>query len=448
MTTLLRQVALWSGTRPGRFAMERIQARALRRTVGHAARNSPFYRERFRELGIDPRCIRSAGDLGRLGFFTTPADFAGNEDRFLAVPPDRVVHACASSGTSGKPKFVRFSRWDWIRLVFGGAIGLGAVGVTRADVVLVMLAFGSPEWMTGIVTLEMFRVVGCLTIPASTTHSTGTLIGMMERFRPSVLVGIPSFIWKLTEEGSQITDLKRFGVRMIRLGGEPLGVGLRARLEEAWGAGVFDVYGMTECGYVVAGESEAGGGLHVNSRVVVEVVDPAGDRVLPDGDVGELVFTTLEQEATPFLRYRSGDLGSLCPGEGRFFGQTIRKVIGRKDDMVIVGSGVNLFPEGVERAMLQIPGVLGFQLLVEGESYRDRVTIRLETGPGAPPEAELSRRVRGALADAVPGLDHEIAGEGTLEEPRVEVVAPGSLAGGSGRKVPRVLDRRARTRDR
>ena len=116
--------------------------------------------------------------------------------------------------------------------------------------------------------------------------------------------------------------------------------------------------------------------------------------------------------------------------------------------MVIVGSGVNLFPEGVEKALLRIPGVLGFQLLVEGESYRDRITIRLEAGPGAPPEAELSRRVRGALADAVPGLEHEIAGEGTLDEPRVEVVAPGSLAGGSGRKVPRVLDRRARSRDR
>ena len=448
MSTFLRQVAMWSGTRPGRFVMGRLQARALRRTVRHAARNSPFYRERFREHGIDPRSIRSARDLGRLGFFTTPADFAENEDRFLAVPPDRVVHACASSGTSGKPKFVRFSRWDWIRLVVGGAIGLEAVGVMRADVVLVMLAFGSPEWMTGIVAVEMFRAVGCLTVPASTTQSTATLIGMIERFRPSVLVGIPSFVWKLTEEGSRITDLRRFGVRMIRLGGEPLGPGLRARLEEAWGARVLDVYGMTECGYVVAGESEAGRGLHVGTRVLVEVVDPASDGVLPDGEVGELVFTTLEQDAMPFLRYRSGDLGSRCPENGRFVGQTIGKVVGRKDDMVIVGSGVNLFPEGVERRMVEIPGVLGFQLLVEGESYRDRITVRLEAGPGAPPEAELFRRVRGALADAVPGLEHEILGEGTLEEPRVEVVAPGSLAGGSGRKVPRVLDRRVRSADR
>ncbi len=428
--------------------MGRLQAAELRWAVRHAARNSPFYRDRFRDCGVDPRTIGDAANLPRLGFFTTPADFAGNEERFLAVSPERVVHACASSGTSGKPKFVRFSKRDWSRVVFGGAVGLEVLGVTRADVAFVMLAFGSPEWMTGILAVEMFREVGCLAIPASTTHSTEALLRMMERFRPTVLVGIPSFVWKLTAEGSRLTDLRRFGVRMIRVGGEPLGGGLRSLLQEAWGARVFDVYGMTECGYTVAGESEEGAGLHVSPRVLVEVVDPAGDRVLPDGEVGELVFTTLEQEATPFLRYRSGDLGSLCPGQGRFFGQTIKKVVGRKDDMVIVGSGVNLFPEGVERGMLEIPGVMGFQLLVEGESYRDRITIRLEAGPGAPPEAELSRRVREALADAVPGLEHEISGEGTLEEPRVDVVPPGMLSGGSGGKVPRVIDRRARANDR
>jgi phenylacetate-CoA ligase len=427
----------------GRRLVRGYQGRLLRRLVQHACQNSLFYRSKVAEAGSDPSTIRSAADLPRLGFFTLPTDLQADPFRFLAVPREQLFYVMSSSGTTGEPKIVFFTRQDWeinTRIV---SSGFRLLGVRPSDVAQILFAYGNPSWPTGDVVQRGLEQLGVFVVPMGNAAPVAKQIATMRRFGTTMLIGTPSYIHRLTEEGAALCDLRSLGIRLIRLGAEPWSEALRCRLAEAWGAEVYDAYGMVELAVAGAGECPAFNGLHLSPYVLVEVVDPKTGQPVPRGELGELVFTTLLRQATPLLRYRSGDLGRLLPDERCSCGvlptERIDRIAGRVDDMLFLGTGENIFPAQLEAALTGVPGLIGFQVIVEKDTYRDRLRVRVEA---AAPSAELAEAIRQALYAGVSFLYHDIVHTQTIEPVQVEFLTPGSLQRESPIKIRTVVDRR------
>jgi phenylacetate-CoA ligase len=411
----------------------------------HVAAHSPFYRRKFAELGLDPGAVRSQDDLPYLGFYTFPADIRADPFQFLSVPRRDVLYAMSSSGTTGKSKIIFFSKRDWTVIVRIVGNGLTMLGATQDDVAQIMFSYGNPSWPTGSLMQGGLERLGAFIVPAGNSVPIDQQFALMERFGTTMLFGTPSYMHRLTQEGQARRDLRALGVRLIRLGAEPWSEALRSYLQEAWGAAVYDAYGMIELGAVGAGECSEHNGLHLSPYVLVEVVDPQTGELLPRGELGELVFTTLLQQASPFLRYRSGDLGRLLPDELcpclQLPTDRLSRIVGRADDMLFLGSGENAFPAQFDTALIGLEGLSGYQVVVDKRNHMDLITIRAEaTAPGEPLKQEIARR----LYDALAFLDHEIHQSQTIAPLRVEFLEPGCLQEESTTKVRRLVDRRHR----
>ncbi len=342
----------------GRRLLHHYQDALLQQQLPYTAQNSPFYREKFQKLGLNPKSVRHVADLPALGFFTFPAELRADPSRFLAIPREQAVAAVPSSGTTGKAKIVYFSSRDWTTIQGTISVGLSIMGVKPSDVAQILFAYGNPSWPTGHLTQNGLERLGVLTLAAGNALSVDQQIEMMQTFGTTLLMGTPSYVHRLTVEAGKRYDLRSLGVRLIRLGSEPWSEALRAFLQESWGAQVYDAYGMIELGVAGAGECSALAGLHFSPYVLVEVVNPVTGEVLPRGELGELVYTTVNRQATPLLRYRSGDLGRLMPDEPCPCGQVptdrISRIAGRTDDMLFLGTGENTFPAQFEAALRRL----------------------------------------------------------------------------------------------
>lgn len=432
----------------GRRVLGGYQNALLRREVVHAAAHSPFYRRKFAEHGVDPRAIRTASDLVRLGFYTHPEDLQADPYDFLAVPREEILYAMSSSGATGQPKIVFFSKNDWElagRLV-GNALTM--MGVTPADVAQILFCYGNPFWPTGGVIESALERIGTCILPAGNSLSVAQQIEMMQQFGTTMLLGTPSYLHRLTEEGRKLCDLRSLGVRLIRLGAEPWSEALRQHLEEAWGAAVYDAYGMIELGAAGAGECAAVSGLHLSPYLLVEVVHPQTGEPLPRGELGELVFTTMAREATPLLRYRSGDLGRLLADEvcpcGELPTDRISRIVGRCDDMLFLGTGENTFPAQFDAAITGIEGVTGHQVIIDKSGYQDRLCIRVEV---AAPRDDLEHTIRQRLYHEIHFLEYEIGQSQSIAPLEIECLEPGTLHRESPVKVRALVDRRPQARE-
>ena len=432
-------------TNGGRQLLHRYQDALLRKQLDYTQRNSPFYRDKFAELGLSPKAVRHVRDLPALGFFTYPAELRADSSRFLAIPREQVVAAIPSSGTTGQAKIVYFSSSDWLAVQGTISVGMAMMDVTPKDVAQILFAYGRPAWPSGYLTQAGLEKIGVLTLPAGNALSVDQQIEMMQTFGTTVIFSTPSYLHRLTVEARGIYDLRSLGVRLIRLGAEPWGEALRELLQDAWGAKVYDSYGMIELGVAGAGECRALAGLHVSPYVLVEVVDPATGEVLPPGELGELVYTTVRRQATPLLRYRSGDLGRLMPDEvcpcGEVPTDRISRIMGRTDDMLILGTGENTFPAQFETALTAIDGLTGFQVIVDKAEYRDRLRVRAEV---AGPTQGLEQHICQRLYDTLDFLDHDIHQSGVIAPLEVEFLKPGALQSETPIKVRKVVDRRPR----
>ncbi|WP_328323552.1 MULTISPECIES: phenylacetate--CoA ligase PaaK [unclassified Streptomyces] len=408
-----------------------LQTERLRATLRHAYENVPFYRASFDKAGLRPEDCHTLADLARFPF-TVKADL---RDQYpfgmFAVPQSDVRRIHASSGTTGRPTVVGYTERDlstWADVV---ARSIRAAGGRPGDKVHV--AYGYGLFTGGLGAHYGAERLGCTVIPAS-GGMTARQVQLIQDFRPEIIMVTPTYMLTLLDEFErQGIDPRTTSLRVGIFGAEPWTEEMRREIEERFAIDAVDIYGLSEVmGPGVAQECvETKDGLHIwEDHFYPEVVDPVTGEVLPDGEQGELVFTSLTKEAMPVIRYRSRDLTRLLPGTARVF-RRMERISGRSDDLIIV-RGVNLFPTQVEEIVLRTPGLAPhFQLRLTREGRMDALTVRAEARPDASPEVRdtAARSVATGIKDSI-GISV-----------CVEVVDPETLERSVG-KFKRIVDLR------
>ncbi|MEV0124448.1 phenylacetate--CoA ligase PaaK [Streptomyces sp. NPDC050703] len=380
-----------------------LQLERLKDTLLHAYENVPFYRAAFDKAGLRPDDCRSLADLARFPFTTKDDLRAGYPFGMFAVEQSEVRRLHASSGTTGLPTVVGYTERDlsvWADVV---ARSIRAAGGRPGDKVHV--AYGYGLFTGGLGAHYGAERLGCTVIPAS-GGMTARQVRLIQDFRPEIIMVTPSYMLTLLDEFErQGVDPRATSLRVGIFGAEPWTEQMRREIEERFAIDAVDIYGLSEViGPGVAQECvETKDGLHIwEDHFYPEVVDPVTGEVLPDGERGELVFTSLTKEAMPVVRYRTRDLTRLLPGTARVF-RRMEKVTGRSDDMVIL-RGVNLFPTQIEEIVLRTAGVAPhFQLRLTREGRMDALTVRAEARADTPPERReaAAREIAAAVKDGI-----------------------------------------------
>jgi len=364
-----------------REGLEAIQLRRLQNTVQRVCATVPFYKKQFETAGITPKEIRSLNDLQHIPF-TTKQDLRDNYPYgMFAVPMEQVVRIHASSGTTGKPTVVGYTRRDvdtWADLM---ARSLSAAGAGSGDII--HNAFGYGLFTGGLGAHYGAERLGASVIPVS-GGNTRRQITIMKDFKPTILCGTPSYILHLAEVADDMgVDFKDLFFKSGIFGAEPWTENMRHELESKLHLKAVDIYGLSEIiGPGVSIEcTEEQNGLHVfEDHFIVEVIDPETGQVLPYGESGELVFTSLTKQAFPVIRYRTRDISSLNPTPctcGRTFVR-MTKPAGRTDDMLII-RGVNVFPSQIESVLMEKQTTRPhYQLEVDRKGNLDTLTIKVE----------------------------------------------------------------------
>ncbi len=362
--------------------LEALQLARLRDTVARV-QHVPFYRKRFRELGITPDAIRSLSDIRRLPF-TTKADLReGYPLDFLAVPREQIARIHGSSGTTGKPTFVAYTLNDlqtWANLC---ARFLVAGGLRPHH--LVQIAFGYGLFTGGFGLHAGVEKVGAGIVPAA-SGNTPRQVMLLRDLQPDVLICTPSYALNIAEVAEQEgVDPQTLALKYGHFGGEPWTEDMRREIESRLGIMAFDNYGLSEIiGPGVSGECIYREGMHIQEdHFLVECIDPETLEPVGDGERGELVFTTLTKEAMPLIRYRTRDLAVLnhLPCKCGRVGVRMSRVIGRTDDMLII-RGVNVFPSQIEEALLRVEGTAPqYVIEIDRPGALDEAIVRVEIRP-------------------------------------------------------------------
>lgn len=418
----------------GRKALEELQLKRLKQTVHRAYKNIPFYRDKFSELKIKPKDITSLKDIQKLPFTTRENLRENYPFGLLAVEREQVVRLHTSSGTTGKPKAIFFTKKDIDQAAELIARCLIMTGIQKDDVLQNMMTYGL---FTGALIMHYgAEKVGVLVIPAGPGH-TKRQIALMQDFKTTTLHLTPSYALYLADVmNKEGLDPKRdLFLRRAYLGAEPYSEGTRRKIEKFFSIDVYNSYGLSEMnGPGVAFECVEKNGMHLwEDNFIMEIINPETGEELPDGEKGELVLTTLCREAMPILRYRTRDITTVIPGKCKC-GQThrrISRIIGRTDDMFIV-RGVNIFPQQIEQVLMGVKGVAqNYQIILE--SY-DQMTVRVE----------ISRDLFDGRIEHLTSLQSEITEKlrsEILVKPKVELLEPGTLPVSEG-KATRVIDKR------
>jgi len=419
-----------------RQQMQELQASALQAMIRRIYNHVPFYRNRLMALGIEPGDIRSVEQLKLLPF-TTKTDLRDNYPFGLfTLPQSEVVRIHASSGTTGKPTVVGYSRADielWAEVV---ARSLTMAGIHNGDTI--QIAYGYGPFTGGLGLHYGAEKIGATVIPIS-TGNTKKQLQFMTDFRASVLACTPSYAAHLGEsilkEGISPGDLHlRIGV----FGAEPWTGEMRREIEKLLHIKAYDIYGLSEViGPGVSMECECQCGNHVfEDHFIPEIIDPETLEVLPDGELGELVFTTVSKEAMPLLRYRTRDLTRLHRTKcdcGRTLVR-MEKCLGRTDDMLII-RGVNVFPSQVESVLMEMAETTPhYQLIVRREHNLDTLEIRVEVD-----QQNWSDSIR-ELEGIRRRIDHNIRSLLGINA-TIRLVEPYSIARSEG-KAQRIIDER------
>ena len=420
--------------RASRDELQGLQLQRLRWSLQHAYDHVAHYRRAFDAQGVHPSDLTSLADLARFPF-TGKKELRDNYPFGLfAVPIDRVARLHASSGTTGKPTVVGYTLQDidtWADLV---ARSIRAAGGRRGD--MVQVAYGYGLFTGGLGAHYGVERAGCTVIPISGGQSERQ-IQLIQDFKPRIMMATPSYMQVLIEEmRRQGIDPRATSLQIGIFGAEPWTEAMREEIEAATGIDALDIYGLSEVmGPGVASEcvESKDGPVIWEDHFYPEIVDPETGAVLPDGEEGELVFTTLTKEALPVVRYRTRDLTRLLPPTSRSM-RRIGKIVGRSDDMLII-RGVNLFPTQIEEIVLRHGELSGqYQLVVTRDGHLDALRVRCELLPGV--AAANSGPIGQWLAERIKALigiscEVEVGPPDTLER---------TLVG----KARRVIDKRPR----
>ncbi len=419
-----------------RDELKRLQFTRLQKTIAGAL-NVSFYQKAFKALGLSASDIRSLDDLTKLPF-TTKDDLRNNYPfKMAAIPLKDCVRIHSSSGTTGNPTVVLHSKNDldaWAELV---ARNLYMVGVRDTDVFQNTSGYGM---FTGGLGFQYgAEKLGCLTVPAAAGNSKRQ-IKFMKDFGTTVVHIIPSYATRLAEVMAEegVDPKKDLKIRILAIGAEPHTEEQRRRIEELRGVKAYNSFGMSEmCGPGVAFECKEQNGMHIwEDNVIVEIVNPVTLQPVPDGELGELVLTTLNREAMPLIRYRTRDLTRIIPGDCPC-GRTHRRLArfqGRSDDMIIL-KGVNIFPIQIEKILMGYKELgSNFLITLETINNNDEMTVEVEL-------SELNSDNVVDLKNLVMNITHKLKDE-ILITPKVKLVYKGSLPSAEGGKAVRVKDLR------
>jgi phenylacetate-CoA ligase len=409
-----------------------VQLERLQQTLRHAYENVAHYRRAFDEAGVHPDDCRELADLAKFPT-TSKADLRENYPfGMFAVPEAQVRRIHASSGTTGRPTVVGYTERDLDTWATVMARSIRAAGGRPGD--KLHNAYGYGLFTGGLGAHYGAERLGCTVIPVS-GGMTHRQVQLITDFRPRVIMVTPSYMLTVIDEfEKQGLDPRGSSLEIGIFGAEPWTEQMRQEMEERVGIDAVDIYGLSEVmGPGVAQECvETKDGLHIwEDHFYPEVIDPLTDEVLPEGERGELAFTSLTKEAMPVIRYRTRDLTRLLPGTARPGMRRMEKVTGRTDDMIIL-RGVNIFPTQIEEIVLRTPGLSPhFQLVLTTQGRMDHLTVQVEARPDCPTERRepAGREVAKAIKDTV-GSSVEVV-----------VVEPETLARSVG-KLQRLVDQR------
>lgn len=412
-----------------------LQLQRLRSTLERVYENVPHYRQAFGAAGVHPSDLKTLADLARFPF-TTKKDLRDNYPFGLfAVPREQVARIHASSGTTGKPTVVGYTKQDidnWAELV---ARSIRAAGGRPGD--RVHVAYGYGLFTGGLGAHYGAERAGCTVIPMS-GGQTEKQVQLIRDFEPEIIMVTPSYMQVIIEEFTrQGLDARSSSLKVGIFGAEPWTEAMRQDIEQRAGLDAVDIYGLSEVmGPGVASEciESKDGPVLWEDHFYAEIIDPQTGAVLPDGEEGELVFTSLTKEALPIIRYRTRDLTRLLPPTSRSF-RRIGKIVGRSDDMLII-RGVNVFPTQIEEIVLQHTMLSGqYQLVVSRDGLLDQLEVKCELQPQHDAvDAQQQRDIAGWLQARVKTL----VGVST----RVSVLAPNAIERTQTGKAKRVLDLR------
>ena len=420
--------------RASRDELQALQLQRLRWSLQHAYDHVAHYRAAFDARGVHPSDLKQLADLSKFPF-TTKHDLRANYPfGMFAVPRERIARIHASSGTTGKPTVVGYTLKDieiWADLV---ARSIRAAGGRAGD--RVHVAYGYGLFTGGLGAHYGAEKLGCTVIPMS-GGQTEKQVQLITDFEPDIIMVTPSYMQVIVEEmRRQGLDPTASSLKVGIFGAEPWTEAMRRDIEASAGLAAVDIYGLSEVmGPGVASEcvETQDGPVIWEDHFYPEVIDPDTGEVLPDGQEGELVFTTLTKEALPVVRYRTRDLTRLLPPTARSM-RRMGKIVGRSDDMLII-RGVNLFPTQVEELVLQTEGLSGqYQLVVSRNGALDEVAVHCEVLP------EHAGADREALARTLQHRIKTLIGVST----RVQVGLPESIERTLVGKARRVIDQRPR----
>jgi phenylacetate-CoA ligase len=421
--------------RSSRDEIMSLQRERLARTLAHAYENVPHYRRAFDAAGVQPRDLRELSDLSKFPF-TVKGDLRDNYPfGMFAVPREKILRLHGSSGTTGKPIVVGYTRNDldiWAAVV---ARSLRAAGARRG--MMIHNAYGYGLFTGGLGIHGGAERLGCTLVPIS-GGMTERQVQLINDFRPDIITVTPSYMLAILDEFiRQGLDPKASSLKVGIFGAEPWTNAMRSEIEAAFDMHAVDIYGLSEIiGPGVAQECvETKDGLHIwEDHFYPEIVDPTTGGVLPEGERGELVFTSLTKEALPIIRYRTRDLTRLLPGTARPGMRRMEKVTGRSDDMMIL-RGVNVFPTQIEEVLLATHWCGGhFVIELTREGRLDEMTVLAEARPEAWDGTDLAAHAENVVAT----IKNRIG-----VTTRVIIHPPGTLER-SGGKAKRVIDKRRR----
>ena len=418
--------------RASRDEIAALQTERLKWSLQHAYDNVAAYRAKFDAAGVKPGDFKRLEDLAKFPF-TTKQDLRANYPfGMFAVPQDKIVRIHASSGTTGKPTVVGYTQKDidtWSDVMARSIRASGGRPGMKVHV-----SYGYGLFTGGLGAHYGAEKLGCAVIPVS-GGMTERQVQLICDFAPDIIMVTPSYMLAILDEfRAKKIDPRESSLQIGIFGAEPWTNSMRAEIEEAFDMDAVDIYGLSEVmGPGVANECvETKDGLHIwEDHFYPEIIDPESGRVLPDGERGELVFTSLSKEAMPVIRYRTRDLTRLLPGTARTM-RRMEKVTGRSDDMMIV-RGVNVFPTQFEEQLLRCDGLAPhFYIELFREQRLDSVRLHVEARPEAADHA--SRRAQSALLKA---HIRNVVGIGV----EVEVADPGGIERSMG-KARRIVDKR------
>ncbi len=423
--------SLDAGEKLTRAELSALQVERLRSTLAHAYANSNHYRTAFNTAGVSPHDVKSLADLAKFPF-TTKADLRARYPfGFFAVPQSQVVRVHASSGTTGKPTVVGYTKRDietWSSVV---ARSIRAAGGRPG--MKVHIAYGYGLFTGGLGAHYGAEALGCTVIPMS-GGQTEKQVQLIQDFEPDIIMVTPSYMLAILDEfRREGIDPRKTSLKIGIFGAEPWTEPMRREIEDAFAIDAVDIYGLSEVmGPGVANECvETKDGLTIwEDHFYPEIIDPETGEALPDGELGELVFTSLTKEATPIIRYRTRDLTRLLPGTARVM-RRMERISGRTDDMLII-RGVNVFPTQIEEQILKEMALSPHYILeVTRPGRMDELKVIVERRDGAG-DTEI--------AAAAKGLKHHIKTMIGISV-AVDIVPPGGVER-SGGKAKRIRDLR------